>query len=63
MKKKDKTNVGEGLCKHSSTCLELEYKLVAFSEVKLGNMLEMPEMCRFQSSNPTLAVNRIGPMP
>lgn len=28
--------------RHSHVYLEWEYKLVEFSEVKLGNMLEMP---------------------
>lgn len=42
MKKKDNTDVGESLYRHPHVYLEWEYKLVEFSEVKLGNMLEMP---------------------
>ena len=42
--------------RHSHIYIELEYKLVEFSEVKLGNMLKMSSTCAFQSSNYTSIV-------
>lgn len=42
--------------RHSHIYVELEYKLVEFSEVKLGNMLKMSSMCVFQRSNYTFTV-------
>lgn len=42
--------------KHPHIYVELEYKLVEFSEVKLGNTLKMSSTCVFQRSNYTFPV-------
>lgn len=43
MKKKDNTNVDEGLCRRVLLCLfKVGIEMSSLCEVKLGNMLQMP---------------------